>query len=95
MQDFNENNRKQMEKINFQVNISPSIFRSRRDELISRLTDGINFKRLGTKYKPVTTRQIAIRCNMNPFLKSDSELNYEIEECERKETYAHFFWITK
>lgn len=75
---------------------SPTIkFRDRRDELVDRLVRGINRLREGTKYKPLTKRFIAIKCNSNPFLVNDGELELEISECERKGSYAHFFWITK
>ena len=66
-----------------------------RSELISRLTKGINNLRIGTKYKPVTERLIAIRANKNPFLKSDGELELLIKECEAKSSYSKFFWVTK
>lgn len=70
-------------------------FKNRRDELICRLTEGINKLREGTKYKPVTTRFMAIKVNQNPFLKSDDELELEIKNCESKGSYAHLFWLIK
>ena len=83
-----------MEKPNFQLNITTTIFRSRRDELISRLTDGINMKRIGTKYKPVTERSIAIRVNKNPYFKGqDGELELLIKTCEEKGSYSKFFFV--
>ena len=66
-----------------------------RDELITRLTDGINNSRQGTKYKLTTKRDVAIRANKNPFLVSDSELELLIKECESKGSFAKFYWITK
>lgn len=73
---------------------TPSIFRTRREELISRLTDGINFKRLGTKYSQLTTKTIAIRINKNPFFKGrDDHLEVLIKHCEEKENYSKFFWV--
>ena len=77
---------------NLNLHFEPSIFRSEREELVARLTDGINLKRQGTKYPQVTTRQIAIRCNSNPFLKSDSELRLLIQTCEDKGSYSKFFF---
>lgn len=70
-------------------------YRNRRDEIISNLTDEINTLRIGTKYKPVTKRQIAIRANSNPFLKSDDELELVYKNCSKKGNFSHFFWITK
>ena len=85
-----------MEKAQFKLpEVRPIEFKNFRDELISLLTEGINKSRIGTTYKPVTKRTIAIRANKNPFLKSDSELEYVIKECQRKGSYSHFFWITK
>lgn len=81
---------------NWILNIQPSIYRSRKDELVARLTDGINMKRIGTKYKPVTTKQIALRINKNPFFKGrDGELELLIRTCEEKENYSKFFFVTK
>ncbi len=75
-------------------NPTPSIFRTRREELISRLTDGINLKRVGTKYKQVTTKQIALRINKNPFFKGrDDHLEVLIKHCEEKDSYSKFFWV--
>lgn len=75
--------------------IEKTIFRSRRDELISRLTDGINKLRKGTKYGPINKRTVAIKANSNPFLKNDGELELLIKTCEQKNNYSKFFWITK
>lgn len=78
------------------INVQTSIFRSRRDELIDRLVNGINLSRIGTKYKPVTLRQISIRVNKNPFFKGrDGELELLIKTCEEKGSYSKFFYITK
>lgn len=74
---------------------SQTEYKNFRDELISRLTDGINKSRIGTKYKPVTKRTIAIKCNKNPFLKSDGELELLIKECESKGSYSKFWWVIK
>ncbi len=82
-------------KPNWTLNIQPSIYKTFREELIARLTDGINFSRMNTKYKQVTTRQIAIKCNMNPFLKRDSELELLIKTCEEKGSYSKFWWVIK
>lgn len=78
------------------LQVQTSIFRSRRDELIDRLTNGINLSRIGTKFRPVTHRQMAIRVNKNPFFKGrDGELELLIKTCEEKGNYSKFFYITK
>lgn len=77
----------------FEYKPTPSVYKTRRAELISRLVEGINLKRIGTKYKQVTLKQIAIRCNMNPFLKSDDELELLIKTCEEKGSYSKFFFV--
>lgn len=81
---------------NWVLQVQTSIFKTRREELIARLTDGINLKRVGTKYKPVTTKQIAIRINRNPFFKGrDGELELLIRTCEEKGNYSKFFYVTQ
>lgn len=78
---------------NFSYSFSENKFKTRRAELISRLTNGINSLRIHTKYKPTTERLVAIKTNKNPFLKSDDELENLINECERKSNYSKFFWV--
>lgn len=39
--------------------------------ITKQITNGINLERIGTKYKPLTERYIAIRMNQNPSLKGD------------------------
>lgn len=74
---------------------TPVAFKSRRDELVSRITEGINNRRIGTKYKPLTTRTVAIRINLNPAIsKDDGELELLIKDCERVGNYKKFFWVT-
>lgn len=82
-----------MEKIKVQLNITPSIYRTRREELIGRLTDGINMKRVGTKYKPITTKEVALRINANTFFTGRPDhLQVLIEHCEEKDSYSKFFF---
>lgn len=84
-----------MEKANFEIKIQPTVYKNRRDEIVSKITDEINLLRVGTKYKPVTKRMIAIRANSNPFLKNDTELELVYKNCSAKKNFSHFFWITK
>ena len=71
-----------------------SDFKNRRDELVSRLCDGINRERIGTEYKPATKAHLAKIINRNPFLaRSDGELELLIKECERKGNYKKFWWV--
>jgi len=72
-----------------------TVYKNRRDEIISLMTESINKKRIGTDVKPTTKRLVALRANRNPFLLSDDELWFEYKECERKGNYKHFYWITK
>lgn len=74
---------------------TPVAFKSRRDELVSRITDGINAHRIGTQWKPISTRTVAIRINLNPAIsKDDGELELLIKDCESKGNYKKFFWVT-
>lgn len=63
-------------------------------EIISKMTLHINELRKGTKYKPVTERYISIKINKNPFLTRE-ELYFVFKGCQKKNSYSHFFWITK
>ncbi len=77
------------------VHRKKTVFRSRRDELVSLMTDGINSYRVGTKWKPVTKRYIAIQVNKNPaFTGNDGELELVYKDCIKKGSFAKFFWIT-
>lgn len=70
-------------------------YKNKRDEIISLMVDEINKLRVGTKFKPITKRLIAIKANKNPFLKDDGELELIYKECKEKQNFSKFFWITK
>jgi hypothetical protein len=72
-----------------------SPYRNRRDELISEAVKDINLLRSGTKYKPTTARLLAIKCNRNPFLKDDGELELLLRHCRNKRNYSKLFYILK
>lgn len=68
-------------------------FRGARDELVDRLVQGINRERLGTKWKPVSHKTIALRVNNNPtFTGRNDNLLRLINECEKNGKYSKFFW---
>ena len=70
-------------------------FRSWKDEIVTRFTDSINKSRVGTKYKPVTERLVAIRLNKHPVLKdSPQECDFLFKRCEEKH-FGLFFYFTK
>lgn len=59
-----------------------SDFKNERDEMIKKAVEHINKLREGTIYKPETTRNLAIRINMNPFLagkKNNDTLRWVLE----------------
>lgn len=63
--------------------------------MVSKITNGINSLRLGTKFKPVTTRRVAILVNKNPHFKGrDGELELLLKDCLKKGSFAKFFWVT-
>lgn len=72
-----------------------SPYKNKRDELISEAVKDINLLRIGSKFKPLTARLLAIKCNRNPFLKSNGELELVLKECAKKRSYAKLFWILK
>lgn len=78
------------------LEVKKSLYKNRRDEIISLMTLSINRLREGTEVKPTTKRLVALRANRNPYLsKSDSELEYVMNECLRKGSFSYFYYITK
>jgi len=72
-----------------------SPYRNRRAELIGEAVKDINLLRKGTIYKPTTERLLAIKCNRNPFLKDDGELELLLRTCREKRNYSKLFYILK
>lgn len=75
--------------------IKKSPYKNRRDELIKTTVKDINRLRQGTQYKPITAKWLSIKCNSNPFLKSNDELELLIKECKQQGNYKKLFWIIK
>ncbi|HEY4508434.1 MAG TPA: hypothetical protein VJJ55_02130 [Candidatus Paceibacterota bacterium] len=63
-------------------------FTSERQELIQRFVDKINLERVGTKWKPVTARQINVLIS---FLKTP-DLYWLLGECERTPSFSKKFF---
>ncbi len=63
-------------------------FTSERQELIQRFVDKINLERVGTKWKPVTARQINVLLS---FLKV-KDLYWLFGECERAPSFSKKFF---
>lgn len=72
-----------------------SPYKNRRDELIQTTVENINRLRVGTQYKPITAKWLAIKCNANPFLKDTTELELVIKDCKTKGNYKKLFWLIK
>ncbi len=73
-------------------------FRNYRDELVAEFVDGINKSRIGTKFKPITAREVALRINKNAFLakhENNGEVAYLLKQCKERNNYSKFFWVTK
>ena len=70
-------------------------YKNERDEIISKMVIEINILRVGTKYKPITKRLLAIKVNKNPFLKSNAELQLVFSECLKNGSFARLFWLLK
>ncbi len=82
-------------KISLEYKPKRNLFRSRRDELVSLMTEGINFYRVATKWKPIAKRTVALLINKNPFLAhSDDEIELLYNECLNQGSFAKFFWVT-
>lgn len=82
-------------KLDLEYNPKKGKFRSYRDELVSQITDGINSYRVGTKYKPITKRRVALLINKNPYFKGrDGEVELLLKECLSNGSFSKFFWVT-
>ena len=67
---------------------TPLKITSERQELIQRFVDKINLERVGTKWKPVTARQINVLIS---FLKTP-DLYWLLGECERAPSFSKKFF---
>ncbi|MEK7208597.1 MAG: hypothetical protein AAB699_03580 [Patescibacteria group bacterium] len=67
---------------------TPYKFTSERQELIQRFVDKINLERVGTRFKPVTARQINVLIS---FL-SVPDLYWLLGECERAPSFSKKFF---
>lgn len=77
----------------YQLPVKEEKIRSQRDELVNHFVQGINKERLGTKFKPITAKQVALRLNANPHFKGqDGEIYMLLKECQQKGTFKKFFW---
>lgn len=87
--------------MNIEVDISkyfePKVsYKNRKDEIISKIVDDINASRLGTIYKPVTKRLMAVKINQNIFLSKDTgELELLYLECHNRGDYKKLWWVLK
>ena len=69
-------------------------YRGWRDELVDGFVKGINSQRVGTKFKPISHKQVALRINGNPFFKQrDGEIELLLKDCVKKGNYKKFFWV--
>lgn len=81
--------------IEFNLTKSVKNFRSWKDEFITKVTNGINNERIGTKWKPITEKRVAIKVNRHPHLKdSQEECNALYKRCLR-EGFIAFNAVTK
>lgn len=84
-----------MEQINkyLIIRFEPSIYRTRRDEIVANFAKEINFLRIGTKYKQITPKEVALRLNANPSFKGrDGEAELLLKTCVEKRSFSKFFW---
>lgn len=63
--------------------------KSERADLIRQFTDGINAERVGTKWKPVSPRGVAIKLG---HIKSKSDLYYFLKKCQNAESFGKMFF---
>jgi hypothetical protein len=69
--------------------IKESTIRDERPHLISQFVEGINRERVGTKYKPMTPRAVAIKLS---HIKEKSDLYYFLKRCEEGDSFGKVFF---
>lgn len=67
---------------------TPLKITSERQELIQRFVDKINLERVGTKWKPVTARQINVLVSFLPV----RDLYWLYSKCERAPSFSKKFF---
>lgn len=68
--------------------------RSLRDKFIDEAFEKINNARIGTKWKPLSKRAIAI--HINTCCKSDTDIHFFQKKCQQANSYSQcFFGLTK
>ena len=68
--------------------------RSQREKFVDEAFEKINNQRIGTKWKPLTKRAIAIRINI--CCKSETDVHYFQKKCQQANSYSQcFFGLTK
>jgi hypothetical protein len=81
-------------KTKFEYKFEPSIYKTRRAEIVAEFVKEINLERINTKFKPITHKEVALRLNMNPKLaKDDGECELLLKTCIAKESFSKFFWV--
>lgn len=66
----------------------PQKIRGPRDELIQKFTDRLNQARVGTKFKPLTCRAVAVKLSHLP----TSDLWPFYRQCESARSFSAYFW---
>jgi hypothetical protein len=66
--------------------------RSEREDIINEFVTRLNNERIGTKYKPITPRAIAVLINRHPNLKSKSSLYEFLSLCKQAKHFSKYFW---
>ena len=73
--------------------LEDKMLRSERDWLVRGFAEGINRERIGTQYKPVTKKVVALRLNSHPiYAISIIEVRNLLTKCERDG--FKWFWIS-
>jgi hypothetical protein len=70
-------------------------FKNWKDEIITEFTIGINKGRVGTKYKQVTEKVVALKINQHPIYKEDKDECYKLLKTCREKHFGIFFWALK
>jgi hypothetical protein len=70
-------------------------FKNWKDELVTEFTNGINQSRIGTPYKPIKEKLVALRINSHPIYRDDQSECYQLLKVCKQKHFGIFFKATK
>jgi hypothetical protein len=81
--------------LNWKIKKTEKNFKNWKDELVTEFTNEINKSRVGTKWKPVTERLVALKLNSHPIFKDDKDECYKLLKVCKEKHFGIFFKATE